>query len=236
MDRTRSARRCGRTCNTELISSRSSSLTARRTTASYSAEEIQTAVDEAHRAGKLITAHASARPDTSLRLCLAAGVDSLEHAIPQTDEQIDLYLNSGAAFVRTFTIGFQTQTDWAWFAGKDIEGRVNVMRGIVTDAFENAPATPGASDYYRTGISLRDRLHHTREVVIPMFQKAVEQGRTLDGRHGQHARPDRLRDRLTGRVGTLANGGDRGFDEAGRRGLRRRATTAAHWKPASAPT
>jgi imidazolonepropionase-like amidohydrolase len=158
------------------------------TTASYSAEEIQTAVDEAHRAGKLITAHASARPDTSLRLCLAAGVDSLEHAIPQTDEQIDLYLNSGAAFVRTFTIGFQTQTDWAWFAGKDIEGRVNVMRGIVTDAFENAPATPGASDYYRTGISLRERLRHTQEVVIPMFQKAVEKGVRwtvgMDSMHG----------------------------------------------------
>ena len=158
------------------------------TSASYSAEEIQVAVDEAHRAGKLITAHASAKPDTSLRLCLAAGVDSVEHAIPQTDEQIELYLQCGAAFVRTFTIGFQTQTDWAWFAGKDIEGRVDVMRQIVKGTLENAPESGGFADYYRTGLTLRDRLRNTYETVVPSFQKAVKQGVKwtvgMDSMHG----------------------------------------------------
>ena len=158
------------------------------TSASYSAEEIQVAVDEAHRAGKLITAHAGAKPDTSLRLCLAAGVDSVEHAIPQTDEQIELYLQSGAAFVRTFTIGFQTQTDWAWFAGKDIEGRVDVMRRIAKDALENAPDSGGFADYYRTGLTLRDRLRNTYETVVPSFQKAVKRGVRwtvgMDSMHG----------------------------------------------------
>ena len=158
------------------------------TSASYSTEEIQVAVDEAHRAGKLITAHASAKPDTSLRLCLAAGVDSVEHAIPQTDEQIELYLQSGAAFVRTFTIGFQTQTDWAWFAGKEIEGRVDVMRQIVKDTLENAPESGGFADYYRTGMTRRDRLRVTYETVVPSFQKAVKQGVRwtvgMDSMHG----------------------------------------------------
>src|SRR5262249_7751012 len=133
------------------------------TSASYSAEEIQIAVDEAHRAGKPITAHASARPDTSLRLCLAAGVDSVEHAIPQNDEQIELYLQSGAAFVRTYTIGFQTQTDWAWFAGKSIEDRVKTMRKIVDDTIEHMPEGSSFADYYKTGLSLRDRVLHTLE-------------------------------------------------------------------------
>jgi len=158
------------------------------TTASYSAEEIQVAVDEAHRAGKPITAHASARPDTSLQLCLAAGVDSVEHAIPQTDEQIDLYLESGAAFVRTFTIGFQTQTDWAWFARKGIEERVAVMRRIVEDALERPLESGGFADYYRTGVTLRDRLRHTYETVVPAFQKAVKRGVRwtvgMDSMHG----------------------------------------------------
>lgn len=62
------------------------------------------------------------------------------------------------------------------------------MREIVADAFENAPDVPGANDYYRTGISLRQRLNHTREVVIPMFQKAVEKGVRwtvgMDSMHG----------------------------------------------------
>lgn len=158
------------------------------TTASYSAEEIQVAVDEAHRAGKPITAHASASPDTSLRLCLTAGVDSVEHAIPQTDEQIALYLESGAAFVRTFTIGFQTQTDWAWFAGKTIEERVAVMRRIVKETAERPPDSSGFADYYNTGLSLRDRLLNTYERVVPSFQQAVKQGVRwtvgMDSMHG----------------------------------------------------
>jgi imidazolonepropionase-like amidohydrolase len=158
------------------------------TAASYSYEEIKVAVDEAHRAGKLITAHASAKPDTSLKLCLQAGVDSIEHAIPQTDEHIDLYLETNAAFVRTFTIGFQTQVDWDWFKGKDIEGRVNVMRDVVRDTYENPPSAGGFADYYRLGANLRERLQHTQEVVIPSFQKAVEKGVRwtvgMDSMHG----------------------------------------------------
>jgi imidazolonepropionase-like amidohydrolase len=158
------------------------------TAASYSAEEIKVAVDEAHRAGKLITAHASARPDTSLRLCLAAGVDSVEHAIPQNDEQIELYLQSGAAFVRTYTIGFQTQTDWAWFAGKSIEERVATMRQIVDDTIERLPEGSSFADYYKTGQSLRDRVLHTLENVVPSFQKAVQRGVRwsvgMDSMHG----------------------------------------------------
>ena len=158
------------------------------TEASYSYEEIKTAVDEAHRAGKLITAHASAKPDTSLKLCLQAGVDSVEHAIPQTDEHIDLYLETDTAFVRTFTIGFQTQVDWAWFKGKDIEGRVNVMRQVVKDTFEAPPSAGGFADYYRLGANLAERLRNTQEVVIPMFNKAVEKGVRwtvgMDSMHG----------------------------------------------------
>jgi imidazolonepropionase-like amidohydrolase len=158
------------------------------TMASYSREEIQMAVDEAHRAGKLITAHANARPDTSLRLCLEAGVDSVEHAIPQNDEQIELYLKSGAAFVRTFTIGFQTQTDWAWFAGKDIEARNQVMRDIVKRTMEEGPEENPFADYYKLGSNLRERMLHTQEVVVPMFQKAVAAGVRwtigMDSMHG----------------------------------------------------
>ncbi len=156
--------------------------------ASYSFEEIQVAVEEAHRAGKLITAHAGASPGTSLRLCLEAGVDSVEHAIPVTDEQIEMYLDTDTAFVRTFTIGFQTATDWDWFKGKDIEGRVNVMRQIVKDTIENPPDTSGFADYYKLGVTLQDRVKNTYDVVVPMFNKAVEKGVRwtvgMDSMHG----------------------------------------------------
>ncbi len=158
------------------------------TMASYSFEEIQVAVEEAHRAGRLITAHAGANPGTSLRLCLEAGVDSVEHAIPVSDEQIDLYLETDTAFVRTFTIGFQTATDWDWFAGKDIEGRVNVMRQIVKDTVENPPEPNDFADYYKLGVTLQERVKNTYDVVVPMFNKAVEKGVRwtvgMDSMHG----------------------------------------------------
>ncbi|HUZ02006.1 MAG TPA: amidohydrolase family protein [Thermomicrobiaceae bacterium] len=158
------------------------------TEASYSLEEIQVAVVEAHRAGKLITAHAGANPGTSLRLCLEAGVDAVEHAIPETDEQIELYLRTGAAFVRTFTIMFQTQVDWAWFAGKSIEERVNVMRDIVERTVENPTSESGFADYYKLGQSLAKRVERIYEQVIPSFQRAVAQGVRwtvgMDSMHG----------------------------------------------------
>jgi imidazolonepropionase-like amidohydrolase len=144
--------------------------------ASYSLEEIKAATDEAHRAGKLISAHAGANPGTSLRLCLEAGVDAIEHAIPETDEQLEMYLQSGSAFVRTFTIMFQTRTNWEWFKGKTIEERVNVMRGIVNDALEGYEPPNEFADYYRTGVSFSQRVQRIYERIVPAFQKAVAQG------------------------------------------------------------
>ena len=78
-------------------------------------------------------------------------VDSVEHAIPQSDEHIDLYLETNAAFVRTFTISFQTQVDWDWFKGKDIEGRVNVMRQVVKETVEQPPEAGGFADVIQQG-------------------------------------------------------------------------------------
>ena len=157
------------------------------TMASYSAEEIQMAVTEAHRAGKLITAHAGANPGTSLRLCLEAGVDAIEHAIPETEEQLNLYLETGAACVRTFTVMLQTQVDWARFQGKSIDERVAIMRQIVKDTVENPDDNPYA-DYYKIGNTLARRVQHIYETVIPAFQRAVSQGMKwtvgMDSMHG----------------------------------------------------
>ncbi len=158
------------------------------TMASYSAEEIKMAVDETHRAGKLITAHAGASPGTSLRLCLEAGVDAIEHAIPETDEQLNLYLESGAAVVRTFTVMLQTQVDWSRFQGKTIEERVNIMRQIVKETLENPNIENPHADYYKIGNTLARRVQHIYRTVIPAFQRAVSQGVPwtigMDSMHG----------------------------------------------------
>lgn len=60
----------------------------------FTKDEIQVAVEEAHRAGLKVAAHAIGGP--ALRWALEAGVDSVEHANLIEEQDIDLFLRSGA--------------------------------------------------------------------------------------------------------------------------------------------
>lgn len=60
--------------------------------------EVEAAVDEAHRAGKKVAAHAIG--DRSVRVCAEAGVDTIEHAVYQiTDETVEAVRKNGSACV-----------------------------------------------------------------------------------------------------------------------------------------
>ncbi len=65
----------------------------------YTRAEIEAAVDEAHRAGKRVAAHAHGGP--GLRACLEAGVDTIEHGTRLEPEDIELFLKHGAWLVAT---------------------------------------------------------------------------------------------------------------------------------------
>jgi len=62
--------------------------------ASFTKPEIEAAVEEAHRSGIPVAAHAIGGP--ALRWALEAGVDSVEHANLMDEADIDLFLKSGA--------------------------------------------------------------------------------------------------------------------------------------------
>ncbi len=59
----------------------------------YTKEEIEAAVDEAHRVGVKIAAHALGGP--GLRAALEAGVDSIEHANLMEEQDIEIFLKTG---------------------------------------------------------------------------------------------------------------------------------------------
>ncbi len=67
-------------------------------------EEIETAVEEAHRAGKKVAAHVI--QGVGIDYALEADVDTLEHALVLTDEQIELIREKGTWIVETNT--------WPW--------------------------------------------------------------------------------------------------------------------------
>ncbi len=59
----------------------------------YTKEEIEAAVDEAHRVGVKVAAHAIGGP--GLRAALEAGVDSIEHANLMEEQDIEIFLKTG---------------------------------------------------------------------------------------------------------------------------------------------
>jgi imidazolonepropionase-like amidohydrolase len=65
----------------------------------YSDEELAAIVDEAHRAGIRVAAHAHG--DAGIRACIRAGVDCIEHGSLATDETIALMVEHGTFLVPT---------------------------------------------------------------------------------------------------------------------------------------
>ncbi len=65
----------------------------------YSDEELEAIVDEAHRAGLRVAAHAHG--DSGIRACIRAGVDCIEHGSMASDETVVLMAEKGTFLVGT---------------------------------------------------------------------------------------------------------------------------------------
>lgn len=63
-------------------------------------DEIAACVEEAHRVGLRVAAHAHGGP--GLRDCLESGVDTIEHGARITEADLELFLKRGATLVATF--------------------------------------------------------------------------------------------------------------------------------------
>jgi imidazolonepropionase-like amidohydrolase len=65
----------------------------------YSDEELTAIVDEAHRAGLRVAAHAHG--DAGIRACIRAGVDCIEHGSLASDETLQMMVDHGTFLVAT---------------------------------------------------------------------------------------------------------------------------------------
>lgn len=82
-------------------------------TLEFTDEELDAVVDETHRNGLKITAHATY--DACIRRMLEHGVDTIEHGGAMTDETIQLLLDCGTYIVTTFApIVMQAEQGEAW--------------------------------------------------------------------------------------------------------------------------
>jgi imidazolonepropionase-like amidohydrolase len=79
----------------------------------FTKEELDAVVDEAHRLGMKVTAHAMDAYST--RLALEAGADSIQHASDLTPEVVGSFLKYHAGFINTYAVFFGdsfTPLDW----------------------------------------------------------------------------------------------------------------------------
>jgi imidazolonepropionase-like amidohydrolase len=79
----------------------------------FTKDEIDAVVDEAHRLGLKVTAHAI--DAYSIRFALEAGVDSIQHASELTPEVVSSFLKSHAGFINTYVVNQESSfipRDW----------------------------------------------------------------------------------------------------------------------------
>jgi imidazolonepropionase-like amidohydrolase len=81
-------------------------------------EELDAAVDEAHRLGKKVACHSGSPP--AQRMAIEAGVDTFEHGTP-TAEEIDLAVEKGIAWTPTINIS-QEYLSWCRRKQQDTSG------------------------------------------------------------------------------------------------------------------
>ncbi len=127
----------------------------------FSPEEVQIIVDTAHAAGKPVMSHAYG--GEGVKICLDAGVDSIEHGAALDDDLIEQMVKQGAWLVPTFT----------------------VLRRIVAISEQNPLALP---DYMP--LKARMLLEHQAESFRQALQAGVKIALGTDGGgfgHGHNA-------------------------------------------------
>jgi len=92
-----------------------------RSSVNFTEEEAKAIVEEAHRLGKKVAAHAIG--SDGIAAALRAGVDTIEHGDGLTDTQMDEMVRKGVYWVPTLTIdrSFATATRWEEFWKKTFD-------------------------------------------------------------------------------------------------------------------
>lgn len=105
----------------------------------YDREEIRAAVEEAHRAGVRVAAHAHGGPGVTL--CAEEGVDSIEHGALLTDENVQAMKAHGTHLVLTSGIAFHPDGIERGDAGREgITAKLAEVRSRIEETFAKVRA------------------------------------------------------------------------------------------------
>ncbi len=168
------------------------------TTTAMTREEVEAAVDEAHRLGVRVVAHTTGNWGAAIRLALACGVDGLEHVRPLNDEMIELFVEHGTTLNITTSVYIPNGIRWsrALWHRLDTEIRnaeewIGLNRSTILQARREDPLINTQDRSY----ALADHPGRSRTDYIPGIQpyqaqllKAHERGVPISvGTDGMHA-------------------------------------------------
>ena len=131
----------------------------------YSDEELAAIVDEAHRAGLKVAAHAHG--DAGIRACIRAGVDCIEHGSLASDDTIQMMVEHGTFLVPTSYLS----------EGLDVSRAAPELQAKAAEVFPKARGDARQGDRGRR----EDRVRYRRTRDPPRRQR---QGAVGDGRPG----------------------------------------------------
>lgn len=123
-----------------------------KTYPTYTLEEVQAIVDEAHRLGHKVACHAFI--GEGMRNCVRAGVDSIEHGVGLDEEDAEIMLHQGIYLSPTIgdyaveKLPFNmraTDGQWSLMAEQEKAARMAISKGLRIAFGSGAPSTgPGA--------------------------------------------------------------------------------------------
>ena len=142
----------------------------------YSDEELRVVVDEAHRAGLKVAAHAHG--DDGIRAAVEAGIDCIEHGSLMSDETMTLMIERGTFLVPTTYLA----------DGMDVSHADPALQKKAAEVFPRAKET--VSKAIQRGVE--DRLRHRRAGHLPRPQRqgAHRARRPRHDAHPGHPRRD----------------------------------------------
>jgi imidazolonepropionase-like amidohydrolase len=119
------------------------------TASDYSDEEIYAAVEEAHRLGKKVAAHVHGGPGA--RAAIDAGIDSIEHGVYLTDEDLALMAQKGTFLCITYGVYFaaaRSETAPQFMKDRCAEAAKQYLKTIANARKHNVKVVFGGDTYH----------------------------------------------------------------------------------------
>ena len=105
----------------------------------YTREEVRAVVEEAHRVGRRVAAHAHGGPGVTI--CAEEGVDSIEHGSLLTEENVDAMARHGTSLVLTKSIAYHPDgIERGDASNPDVFAKLRAAREADAVAFERVRA------------------------------------------------------------------------------------------------